>query len=76
MTTDQTEHLQNLIKSPGWLLLQQWADIEFHATTLVNSIDAGAIDADIAQQVRDYTTAARTARLILGWPERRIAAPR
>ena len=79
MTTDQIEHLQNLVKSPGWLLVKQWAEWEFGAKrTIANFVEniAADSDADIVQQVHHYATAARTARLILEWPERLIAAPR
>lgn len=83
MSTER-EDLENLVKSPGWQRVRQWAISEWREQ-IAQATDTAANatnDTDALNKLRQIIAARKAVELVTGWPDDRLkeltrsAAPR
>lgn len=72
--SNEKEDLTNLVKSPGWLRVRDWAAQEWNAKVGQGIESAANISDDVAalHRLRQIIAAKNSVELVLSWPERRL----
>lgn len=73
MSTER-EDLDNLLKSPGWQRLEQWAQHEWR-TQVAHHTEVAANEADdvaALNKLRQVIAAKKAVELVLNWPQKRL----
>lgn len=72
----EREDLENLVKSPGWQRVQQWAVTEWReqiaqaTDTAANAVN----DTEALNKLRQVIAARKAVELVTGWPDDRLKA--